>query len=123
MTCPGHCDKLFKTMPKVREHLQGVFDSTVKATQKAMEKATSSAPVTSVEETASNTPVEVEEAASNVLVDESGDGEVTVGTKRKHDDPPETMHTEGVDGSCSDAPHPSKKQQTAPSSTDLPEDS
>ncbi len=100
MTCPGHCDQLFKTMPKVREHLRGVFDSTVKAAQRAKEN----------------------EDARNVAVDDSGDAEVATGTKRKHDEPLEATQTEVGDGPASDVPHPSKKQHTASSSADSPEE-
>ncbi|KAI1795846.1 HIT-like domain-containing protein [Ganoderma leucocontextum] len=88
MTCPGHCDQLFKTMPKVREHMRGVFDSMVKAMQKAKEN----------------------EAVSNAPVNDTGDAEVPAGTKRKHDQSSEATQTEDADGSASDVPHPAKKQ-------------
>ena len=89
-------------MPKVREQLRGVFDSTVKATQKAKEN----------------------EAASNAPASDSEDlePEVAAGTKRKHDEASGEAQAGVVDSSASDGLYPPKKQQTTSPPTDLSKD-
>ncbi|TBU65786.1 HIT-like domain-containing protein [Dichomitus squalens] len=108
MTCPGHCDKPFKTMPKLREHLREVFDSAAKASKAAKEAAASA-----------DVPVN---GALEVNSTQTDDAEFVVGTKRKHGDALDATSSQDADPPLSDAPHPAKKQATGSPSEDLPQD-
>ena len=107
-------------MPKLREHLEELFDEIVKTGKQALEDAATAAAAAAAASASASEAAEPAAAAAETGAATStseDDGlRGTTGTKRTHDESADTSQPEDADGQDPDVPHPSKRHATASSS-------